>query len=249
MRPVIKLNPGTYTMPDNSTLTIKKTYNPYQNAKPALVHNLGALCSYCEDAYHQERDLHVEHVQPKNYEENGVKIYAPLETEWSNFLLSCATCNGPDNKDTKNVVLDKCHLPHLNNTFKSLVYKAGGVVEVNPALKGVAYNHAKALIELVGLNKSPVTSSKGDTRWKKRSKDWDKASEYLNKYKAGKIEIKNIIDLVKAGGGWSIWFTVFREFDEVRNALLDFPGTAKQFFDASNHYEPLDRNPGAADPT
>lgn len=249
MRPVVKLDSRTHQMPDGSTLTIHEKYDPYQDAKPALVKNLGVFCSYCEDAYHQERDLQVEHVQPKGYEENGVKIYANLEKEWSNFLLSCATCNGSDNKDTKNVVLNECHLPHLNNTFKSLVYKAGGVVEVNPALAGIAYDHAKALIELVGLNKGPATSRRGDTRWKKRSKDWDKACEYRDKYKAGKIEIKNIIDLVYAGGGWSIWFTVFSGFDEVRKALLDFPGTAKQYFDAANHYEPLDRNPGKADPT
>ncbi len=249
MRPVVKLNPGTYTMQDESTLRIENTYNHYQDAKPALVYNLGKFCSYCEDAYHQERDLHVEHVQPKGYEENGVKIYAHLEKEWSNFLLSCATCNGPDNKDTQNVVLNECHLPHLNNTFKSLVYKAGGVVEVNPELTGDAYAHAKALIELVGLDKSPATSCKGDTRWKKRSKDWNIAQDYKDKYKEGRIEIKTITDLVENGGGWSIWFTVFRGYDEVRKALLEFPGTAKQFFDAANHYEPLDRNPGLADPT
>lgn len=242
MRPVVKLDPGTYPMPDGSTLTIHEKYDPYQGAKPDLVKNLGEFCSYCEDAYHQERDLHVEHVQPKS-------IYSALKTKWSNFLLSCATCNGTDNKGTTNVTLNEYHLPHLNNTFKSLVYKAGGVVEVNPALTGDAYDHAKALIELVGLNKSPATSRRGDTRWKKRSKDWDKACEYRDKYKAGKIEIKNIIDLVYAGGGWSIWFTVFYGFDEVRMALLDFPGTAKQYFDATNHYDPLDRNPGKVDPT
>ena len=249
MRPVVKLNPGTHTMADGSSLIIEKTYNRYQDAKPALVHNLGMLCSYCEDAYHQESDLHVEHVQPKGYEVNGVKIYAHLEKEWSNFLLSCATCNRKDNKGANNVVLGECHLPHLNNTFKSLVYKAGGVVEVNPELTGIAYNNAKTLFELVGLNKSPATSNKGDTRWKKRSKDWDKACLYREKFKAGEISIKYIIDLVSAGGGWSIWFTVFRGFDEVRKALLEFPGTAKLLFDASNHYEPLDRNPGSADPT
>lgn len=242
MRPVVKLDPGTYPMPDGSTLTIHEKYDPYQGAKPDLVKNLGEFCSYCEDAYHQERDLHVEHVQPKS-------LNSALENLWSNFLLSCATCNGPDNKYTKNVVLNECHLPHLNNTFKSLVYKAGGVVEVNPALTGNAYDHAKALIELVGLNKGPATSCKGDTRWKKRSKDWNLAKDYRDKYKEGRIEIKTIIDLVEAGGGWSIWFTVFYGFDEVRKALLEFPGTAKQYFDAANHYEPLDRNPGEADPT
>lgn len=249
MRPVVKLTPGTHTMPNSSSIKILSQYNNYHNAKPALVSNLGSFCSYCEEAYHQERDLHVEHVQPKGYKYNGVKIYAHLETEWSNFLLSCATCNGADNKDTKNVVLDECHLPHLNNTYKSLVYKAGGVVEVNPVLTGNTYGHAKKLLDLVGLGKSPATSCPGDTRYKKRSKDWDLACKYRAKYKAGEISLDVIVDLVNNRGGWSIWFTVFSGCDDVRNALLDFPGTAKQCFDAANHYEPLDRNPGLADPT
>ena len=249
MRPVVKLTPGTYTMPDGSSIDVRNFYKDYHDAKPALVYNLGLFCSYCEEAYHQARDLHVEHVQPKGYEENGVKIYARLEKEWSNFLLSCATCNGADNKDTKNVILSECHLPHLNNTYKSLVYKEGGVVEVNPVLTGDAYHHAKKLLDLVGLGKSPATSRPGDTRYKKRSKDWDLACKYRARYDAGKISSDVIVDLVKNRGGWSIWFTVFSGCDDVRNALLDFPGPARLYFDAANHYEPLDRNPGFADPT
>ncbi len=249
MRPVVKLTPGTYTMPDSSSIDVLNSYDDYREAKPALVHNLGLFCSYCEEAYHQRRDLHVEHVQPKGYEENGIKIYAHLEKEWSNFLLSCATCNGADNKDTKNVILNEFHLPHRNNTFKSLVYKAGGVVEVNPLLSGDAKNHAKNLLDLVGLGKSPATSSPGDTRCMKRTRDWTLACKYRAKFDAGKIKIDTIVDLIEAKGGWSIWFTVFFGCDDVRDALLDFPGTARQCFDASNHYEPLDRNPGLADPT
>ena len=249
MRPVEKITPGTYTLPDGSSIDVRDSYDDYRDAKPALVYNLGLFCSYCEDAYDQARDLHVEHVQPKGYEENGVKIYEHLEKEWSNFLLSCATCNGADNKDTKNVILTECHLPHLNNTFKSLVYKAGGVVEVNPVLTGDAHNHAKKLLDLVRLDKSPATSCKGDTRCKKRRTDWDLASKYRAKFDAGKASIDTIVDLVEAKGGWSIWFTVFNGCDDVRKALLDFPGTAKKCFDPNNHFEPVDRNPGLPDPT
>lgn len=249
MRPVEKLSPGTYTMPDGSSIEVRGHYDNYHDAKPALVYNLGLFCSYCEDGYHQARDLHVEHVQPKGYIENGVKIYAHLEYEWSNFLISCATCNGADNKGKTNVVLSEFHLPHLNNTFKSLVYKAGGVVEVNPVLTGDAYNHARKLLKLVRLDKSPATSRPGDTRCMKRRTDWDLASKFRAKYDAGKVSIDTIVCLVKAKGGWSIWFTVFSGCDDVRKALLDFPGTARHCFDAANHFEPLDRNPGLADPT
>lgn len=62
MRPVVKLTPGTHTMPNSSSIEILSQYNNYHNAKPALVYNLGLFCSYCEEAYHQQRDLHVEHV-------------------------------------------------------------------------------------------------------------------------------------------------------------------------------------------
>lgn len=250
MRPVTKLAPGVYTDKNGSAIEIKDDYPRYQDAKSALVFNLGKFCSYCEEAYHQMRDLHVEHVQPKNYEEHGRKIYAHLETKWTNFLLSCETCNGADNKDTKNVILTNCHLPYLNNTYKSLTYKPGGVVEVNSQLTGISYTHAQNLLSLIGLDKTPVTSCPGDTRCKKRSKDWDLAKKYKNKYIKGDTNLDTIIDLVENRGGWSIWFTVFSGHDEVRKALIEeFPGTAIECFDANNHYEPVDRNPqNAIDP-
>lgn len=249
MRPIIKLVPGTYTDTDGSTIVISSDYPDYSEAKTGLVYNLGEFCSYCEEAYHQKRDLDVEHIQPKNYEEAGVKIYDHLKTKWSNFLLSCKTCNGTDNKGTKNVILGECHLPHLNNTFKSLIYKAGGVVEVNPELSGLAKIHAENLLNLVRLDKTPETSCPGDTRCRKRKKDWDLAEKYKKKYELGKIDVEYIIDLVTSRGGWSIWYTVFDGFDDVRKALLEFPGTAKNCFDPKNGYRPIDRFPGYPDPT
>lgn len=249
MRPVVKFEPQKYPLPDGGEIEIKASYTNYRDAKPTLVFNLGCFCSYCEDAYHQMRDLHVEHVQPKGLLKDGVEVYAHLTTEWSNFLLSCATCNGADNKDTKDVVLEECHLPHLNNTFKSLVYKAGGVVEVNSTLLGNALSHAENLLHLVGLHKSPATSCPGDRRWEKRRKDWDIACKYRTKYERGTADITTIVDLVRERGGWSIWFTVFEGIDEVRKALVQFPGTASECFDPENHYAPIDRNPGKNDPT
>lgn len=250
MRPVDKLPVGAkIVLANGETHTINSDYSPYKYAKSALITNLGMYCSYCEDAYHQERDLHVEHIQPKNIVVNGQKPYAHLETTWSNFLLSCATCNGADNKDTKDVVLGQVHLPHLNNTYLSLKYRAGGVVEANPELTGISYSHAEALLQLVGLDKTPVTSKSGDKRWLKRSDDWNLAVRFLDKYRRDEIDIDTIIELVKSRGGWSIWYTVFCDIDEVRKALLTFPGTAKLCFDPKNHYNPIPRNPqNAIDP-
>lgn len=244
MRPVDKWDPQHHA-------TIKATYTHYQDAKPDLCRNLGTMCSYCEKAYADERDLQVEHIQPKKYKDaTGNYIYAHLETAWSNFLLSCPTCNGQDNKDTKNVVYGQCHLPHLNNTFLSLCYKAGGVVEVNPALTGTSAANARVLLELVGLDKGPDDSCPTDHRWQIRSRNWDLASRYQKMYAARDVKLETIIDLAKARGCWSIWFTVFRGHDEVREALIRaFPGTAASCFDALDHYDPIPRNPhNAADP-
>lgn len=200
MRPVEKWNP-------EEDAHIRATYDPYRDAKGDLCANLGTMCSYCEKAYADGRDLQVEHIQPKRYKDaKGDYIYAPLETAWSNFLLSCSTCNGPDNKDTKNVEYGKCHLPHLNNTFLSLCYKAGGVVDVNPALTGKSAANARALLELVGLDKGPQSSKPADKRWQIRSESWDMAVRYHGMYAAGEVRLETIIDLAKARGCWSIWF-------------------------------------------
>ena len=245
MRPVVKMHPGDFVMlPDGQPHMIPGTCQDYKDAKPYLIANLGSYCSYCEEAYRHSADLQVEHVQPKSLPQ-----YAHLEKEWSNLLLACSTCNGKGNKGDKNVVLDEIHLPHRNNTFMSLLYKAGGVVIVNPALTGDSYRHAEILLSLVGLNKDIASSTDADNRWMVRSVSWDLAKRYLVKYKANEAGVDTIIDLVKARGGWSIWFTVFAGEDEVRKALIEqFPGTAVECFDANNHYEPIFRNAGQADP-
>ena len=245
MRPVVKYNVGeTLRLNDGSEHVVAEDYNPYRSAKPVLVANMGDYCSYCECRYFYPRDIAVEHVQPK-----GIKQYEPLKTKWTNFLLSCDTCNGADNKDTKDVVLDDVHLPHRNNTFLSFVYLQGGVVTVNPNLTGISREHAENLWRLVGLDKSPGQACPGDTRWKKRLEDWNMAEEFCAMYKAGYVSANAIVQMVLSRGGWSIWFTVFAGEDEVRKELIEqFPGTAGGCFDANNHYEPIPRNVGQADP-
>lgn len=105
MRPVEKWNP-------ENEPRINDNYPNYKDAKHTLCMNLGTICSYCEKAYDDEWDLQVEHIQPQKYKDaDGNYIYAHLETAWSNFLLSCPTCNGADNKDTKTLCMEvaTCH--------------------------------------------------------------------------------------------------------------------------------------------
>jgi hypothetical protein len=135
-------------------------------------------------------------------------------------------------------------MPHRNNTFLSFKYAAGGVVCVNPALSGASRANARALLSLIGLDKTPKTSKPSDNRWMIRSETWNLSQKYLKKYKEHRLDVEDIVDLVKARGGWSIWFTVFEGMDEVRAHLIsDFEGTAAECFDAQNHYAPICRNP------
>ena len=237
MRPVEKKNVGdSITLEDGTVVEVKEDYNPHQKARPILLANLGHYCSYCETWVPVGSNMEVEHVQPKS-------IYGDLKYKWSNFLLACRTCNGKSNKSEEDVVLGQVHLPHLNNTFKSLVYFPAGVVKVNPTLTGESKTHAEELRRLVGFDKFS-----DDDRIEARRYAWTRAIEVLKDYESVERDEKRLQDLIKTikeNGFWSIWFTVFKDHDEVRAAMIDaFPGTAKCCFDPENHYEPIDRNPG-----
>lgn len=247
MRPVNKYTVGQkIVLPDGTPHVIRERYCPYQQAKEPLSVNLGLYCVYCEASFSLVRGLDVEHILPKD-DNLG---YSQLKNDWNNFLLACPTCNGRSNKGNEIALPDDCHYPHLNNTYLSLVYKKGGVVEVNASLTGKSLERANRLIELIGLNKTPVTSSSQDKRWQYRMKQWNLAERYRKRYAADRLDIDCLIDYIKAAGCWSIWFTVFEGYDEVRKRMIeDFPGTAVQCFDPENHYMPVPRNPGKEDPT
>lgn len=240
MRPVTKKRVGEcLRLKDGSEHTIQEDYHPYGNARPVLLANLGHYCSYCEEVFHNGTNLQTEHVQPKGLEIDGVKPYQELSTKWDNFLLGCATCNGKGNKGNKDVRLDDIHLPHRNNTYLSLWYKEAGVVVPNPGLTGKSLAHATALLELVGLDKE---DSDTDGRCGMRRETWDMAVLCLEEYEREEIQLKRLIDYIKNRGGWSIWFTVFRDYREVREALVtEFPGTSPECFDED--FNPIPRNP------
>lgn len=219
---------------------IQEDYLHYGEARKVLLANLGNYCSYCECYFENGAILQTEHVQPKGFEVNGIKPYANLKTKWSNFLLACATCNGSGNKGQKNVVLDEIHLPHRNNTFLSFEYREAGVVVVNPQLQGISRQHAESLLSLVGLNKG---DSETDMRCDVRRKTWDKAVQCRQIYIRKETSLENLMNVIRTSSCWSIWYTVFQGIDEVRKAMLDFPGTEKACFDPNNHFNPVNRNP------
>lgn len=246
MRPITKLPVGTEITLDNGSVhVIKATYNPYQEAKDPLCINLGQYCVYCEAPFAYTRGLDVEHILPKDPDLG----YSHLQYNWDNFLIGCPTCNGKGNKENKVRLPENCHFPHLNNTYISLKYDRGGVVVVNPELRGKSYHNALSLLNLVGLDKTPATSSHQDKRWQYRKKEWEIAEKFKIRYENGRCDLDSLIDYIKVAGCWSIWFTVFNDHDEVKERLIiDFPGTANECFDPDNHYCPVERNPGKEDP-
>ena len=108
------------------------------------------------------------------------------------------------------------------------------------------------MLNLVKLQRYPRTDNlptPKDFRWKYRFEAWNKASRCKEQFLDGSITEDDIISNAKYTGQWSIWFTVFKGIDSVRARLIsDFPGTCASCFDANNHYEPIERNPGSPDP-
>ena len=239
MRPVQKLDVGAVVMINGVRHTITAIYNPYSDAKTPLAANIGEYCSYCERPVSDEA-LHIEHVQAK-----ALLQYIGLQYNWSNFLLACQRCNGMDNKGNQEVIYANIHLPHLNNTLMSIQYGTGGIVRIHPNLVvgSVEYQKAKKLIDLVGLDKRPGHTDylPNDKRWLKRDKVWQLAKKYKQKYNAKQIDIETIIDLAKANGFFSVWFSVFDLHFAVKLALIKaFEGTAVNCFD--NNLVAIPRN-------
>ena len=245
MRPVSKLKPGDTIEIEGRTEQIREKYDPYQDAKKTLIENLGSYCSYCEKIRPLIEDSEVEHIAPK-------KRHSESETKWENFLIGCNACNNKGAKGEKSIIADPeyigAHLPHLNNTFLSFKYEDLGFVKVNEDLPEESKKHAEQLFNLVKLGAYGSAATPADNRWKNRMEAWNTANIYLRKYKNDKCDVDTII-LLAQKGYWSVCFTVFKGYPEVRKALIErFPGTAQECFDPGNGYEPVPRNPGNTDP-
>jgi uncharacterized protein (TIGR02646 family) len=68
----------------------------YRNAqiKNALVRMFSGKCAYCESQIRHIEYGHIEHFHPKR----GPRGRPDLTFEWSNLLLACGVCNGPEYK-------------------------------------------------------------------------------------------------------------------------------------------------------
>lgn len=245
MRPVEKKKPGDivrYTDSNNQKVehTIQENYPEYGDAKFPLASNIGQYCSYCEGD-EKIHSLEVEHMAAKS---KGGSL-----TAWNNFLLCCKICNTTKGVE---VINDNYHWPHLNNTFYSFIYVETGRVKVNDNMPELSKLRAQNLLNLAKLQRYPGTDNlptPKDFRWRHRFEAWNLATIYKEDFLSGSKTVDDIICVAKLKGQWSIWFTVFKGIDSVRARLIsDFPGTCASCFDANNHYEPIERNPGSPDP-
>ena len=204
------------------------SYNPYGKAKDHLIEALGDFCSYCE-RQGMRSALAVEHIQDKN-------TYPQNEYDWVNLLLSCVNCNSIKARKDITAAL----LPDRDNTFNAFTYLEGGLVQVNSGATAGVKLKAKALIDLVGLDRRPNRNgySGSDDLWLKRKENWELAQRYLIKYQNNECDIETIKDLALSRGFWSVWMQLFSEFPEVQKELIhSFSGTQKAFFQQRLNHE------------
>ncbi|MEA5467711.1 HNH endonuclease [Spirulina sp. 06S082] len=219
MRPILK---GERPLDSEGN---SKVFKQYQDARGDLIDRLGQYCSYCEMKI--PTALAVEHIQPK-------KIYPELELEWNNFLLACPNCNST--KKDKDISLEDCYWPHIDNTFRAFLYLKGGLIHLNPILTQEEQQKARTTIELVGLQKeSKSDKTRSDRRLSNRRETWDIAERSLRNLQAnntlGMREL--IVSTMETSGFWSVWMTVFKDDPDMLNRFIAaFPGTCQECFDS-----------------
>jgi len=229
MRPVDRGEPITF---DGSVSEIKR----YEEARRFLTNNIGRYCSYCER--YIPSMLAVEHVLPKGH-------HRDLEIDWDNFLLACVNCNSHKGSDDLNMA--EFVWPHLDDSSHAFNYDDSGLVIVNRANNTDVQIRASKTIDLCKLARpmpnvgTVAYRESGDRRTEDRAQAWEIAVDHLNDYENSesddvrKFLIKYIVQKVQSTGFWSVWMTVFEEYSEMKQALIEgFPGTQAEFFDTSS---------------
>jgi len=193
-------------------------FNTYGDAATYLRDRLGRYCSYCERKI--PTSLAIEHVIPKSYNPT-------LENVWGNFLLACVNCNS--HKGSQPVELNGYLWPDTDDTFSAFTYEPSGAIKVAAGLDTLQQAKARALLELVGLDKSPEQASAADYRYKDRIEQWGKAKvavEMLQSASVQSLEKTRAAIITLATDGYSIWATVFRGDPFILAALVKkYPGT------------------------
>ncbi|MDE0205381.1 MAG: HNH endonuclease [Candidatus Tectomicrobia bacterium] len=215
------------------------TYTDYRDAIADLEDRLGRFCSYCERPL--KIGLAVEHVAPK-------ELRPDLALVWENFLLACLNCNSV--KGEKVVSIDGVLWPDIHNTLLALAYLKGGFVKVAKGLHSVVDRRARALIDLVGLDRHKAKGwpkpARRDQRWRDREEAWAAAElcrDFFESSGGSDKALGLVVVTAKGYGFFSVWFFVFASHSLVKRALIDaFPSTAATCFNSSG--API-RRPGS----
>lgn len=178
----------------------------YKKFLAPLLDSFGSYCSYCERA----DKLDVEHVAPKSKNPD-------LEVDWNNLLLGCPRCNR-DFKKSKNDNRAGYVWPDTHNTFKLLHYFDDGRVKPAQDLKSPVKDEVENTIALVCLDDSKQPQK---TLNLARRRKFKLARIAKDKYQQGNHTLDEIL-LLAEEGLWSVWFTVFKDIVEVKNALLEY---------------------------
>lgn len=216
-----------------------REYARYGDAIDDLEERLGRYCSYCERRL--PIGLAVEHMAPKS-------LHPDREVDWDNFLLGCTNCNSV--KDVADVADGDILWPDRHNTMLAVAYSRGGFVRLAEGLTPEQQRRARALIDLVGLDRHigvrGQQPARRDQRWKDREEAWVNAEMCRDNFEAlGRSEEARdlVLEAAKGCGFFSVWFAVFEQHLGVKSALIDaFPGTATSCFDQDGS---LVNRPGA----
>jgi uncharacterized protein (TIGR02646 family) len=205
---------GTPTHADGTAIV----FADYKDATPYLKQRLGRYCSYCERTI--PASLAVEHKLPKT------GAYQHLEHEWRNLLLACSNCNSSKGTNVPNHANPLW--PDEDDTFAMIEYHRSGGVAPKSGLPPDASARVTALLDLVGLTKTPDQSGQTDHRFFDRLEVWRKAEQAVVDVETSDSPAlrRSTVEVARSSGGYSIWRHAFAADTNMTQRLMaSLPGT------------------------
>ena len=211
--------------PVNRGATPNVSFKQHGQAKPELIRRMGEFCCYCERRV-EAINLDVEHIKPK-------EKHKKIKLHWSNFLLSCKSCNSNKNVYQGNNrhpgILKKSIWPHIDNTSIAFEYDPHGRVRISATLTNAQHVlMAKELMNIVGLDHTPATAAPYRKLAliydviSRRERAWNKAQIALATYQQNPTNIQrsSIKEQAEDTGFFSIWMKIFEAYPAVRQDLI-----------------------------
>ena len=210
MRPI---NKGTW--PLTPIQQLRANFNDWTRAIPHLTLGTGEYCHFCE--MRVTNQIAIEHIKPKEH-------FPRLESNWSNFLLICTSCNSRKGQSIPLSPYKKHYFwPHLNNTLKVFEYpieNQPGLVIPNGNIGTDNIRRAQNTIDLYKLSDISTTAGTSDKRFEKRIEAIRFAIDRRVEYRSHQTAIAAIVDNAVSTGFFSVWLRIFDDIPQVRTALI-----------------------------